>query len=232
MWDWADQNLMFQEDLKSLDIFSFGLTWAGVLARRSVIRARDGYEPDMLRLLEIFHRIETPSEEDLMELGYKGIALDFACAVLNDDNDALRSTVRWHPHRNWDTNTHYNACLRELDVTPRRLGTWVRQNACDKNLERYLPESSQAPGIIEDITRFSYLKRPSVQNIIRLPYFEQFREITPEQVLELPKVECCFADAGAELDKQFAGIGPREDPRRRRNRKMRAHLDFAHEVHS
>lgn len=215
MWDWADQGLMLQEDLKSLDIFSFGLIWAGVLGRRSVIKARDGFEPDALRLLEILRRVDQPTMDDLTTLGYTGWVQDFVREVLHDNREALLASRRLFGRRYEE---YEKSCRDAVSARPQRLGAWVRAHAT------YLPASSEAPGVIESIARFSYRERPRVQEIIRFPYFEQLRQSTPEQILEIPEVECCFEDAAAELDRQFAGIGPKEDPRRRRHRKVREEL--------
>lgn len=219
MWDWADQSLMCQEDLKSLDIFSFGLIWAGVLGRKSVIMARDGCEPDALRLLEILRRVDQPTMDDLQDLGYRGWVLRFAQAALHDDRDTLRASNRLFDMRFRDSQRR---CSVEVDAQAQRLGAWVRANA------RWLPADSEAPHIIESIARFSYRKRPTAQDILCYPYFELLRRHNPEQVPEIPEVEC-FPDAAAELNRQFDGMGPMEDPRRRRNRKVREALRSAHE---
>jgi len=219
MWDWADQSLMCQEDLKSLDIFSFGLIWAGVLSRKSVITARDGSDPDALRLLEILRRVDQPTMDDLAELGYRGWVLNFARAALDNDRAALRASPRLFNMQFPDSKCR---CSDEVDAQAQRLGAWVRANA------RKLPGDSEAPQVIEGIARFSYRKRPTAEEILGHPYFELLRRDNPELVPEIPEVEC-FPDAAAELHRQFQGMGPKEDPRRRRNRKVREALRSAHE---
>lgn len=213
MWNWANPSFLCQEDLKSLDVFSFGLIWAGVLANGNVIKSVDGREPDMLRLLEICRKIEEPSAEDLDQLGYQGQALSFARAILSNDKTELAKVLLTPQFRR-----SRELCEYEIRRPKTRLGAWVSRCA------GFLAADSKAPATIERITRFSYRERPSVQEILQYEYFERLRGRTPAQLLEHREAPCS-PDVGAELQLELdLQLGRSPEARRHRNRRVRREL--------
>lgn len=170
MWGWADTKKMSKRDLKSLDVFALGLVWAGLLTRRSVITFEEGIDPPKFRLLEILRKVDRPDVFELAELGFSSDVAEFVCHVLDHNIEAIRPEIvsdEWPEKQD-----RREGLLHEPYIGIRQ---WVHQHAAHK--EEML--TSPAVSLIQDATRFSYLKRPTVSDILVNPYFSDLREAAP-----------------------------------------------------
>eukprot|EP00930_Biecheleria_cincta_P028697 TRINITY_DN20014_c0_g1_i1.p1 TRINITY_DN20014_c0_g1~~TRINITY_DN20014_c0_g1_i1.p1 ORF type:complete len:681 (-),score=114.92 TRINITY_DN20014_c0_g1_i1:312-2354(-) len=161
MWGWADTTRMTKRDLKSLDVFAFGLVWAGLLTRQSVITHTEGVDPPKFRLLEILRKVDRPKDFELMDLGFSTDVANFVCAVLDNDIDAVRAEIL---SDDWPENQALREAL--LHEPYRGIRAWIRCHAVSKDVV-----NSRGLMLIEGSTKFSYKLRPAVAELLDDAYF-------------------------------------------------------------
>mmetsp|Transcript_59846 Transcript_59846/g.129683 ORF Transcript_59846/g.129683 Transcript_59846/m.129683 type:complete len:565 (+) Transcript_59846:209-1903(+) len=171
MWGWADTEQMTKQDLKSLDIFALGLVWAGLAARRGVIQHREGVDPPKYRLLEILRNVDLPTDADLEELGFGADVVSFVRSVIAGDLESVSAEMTGPE---WPQNQASREALLKAEY--KGIRTWVRQKAAGHS------PNSRALDLIENATRFSYRKRPSVEQLLVDEYFSDLRSETPARV--------------------------------------------------
>jgi len=169
MWGWADTKQMTKKDLKSLDVFAFGLVWAGLLTKRSVITHEEGVDPPKFRLLEILRKVDRPTDADLWVLGFSEDVARFVRCVLADDLEAVREEMACP---DWPQNKEQREAW--VDASYIGIREWVRQHAVHKEWR-----TSDGLALIEGAARFSYRERPTVEELLGSPYFDDLRNETP-----------------------------------------------------
>mmetsp|Transcript_101927 Transcript_101927/g.220065 ORF Transcript_101927/g.220065 Transcript_101927/m.220065 type:complete len:632 (-) Transcript_101927:95-1990(-) len=174
MWGWADTKQMRKRDLKSLDVFAFGLVWAGLLTRKSVITHEEGVDPPKFRLLEILRKVDRPTDTELQELGFGADVANFCRQVLAGTPEDLEAAKAEMASPEWPENEAPRLAILESSYTGIR--EWVRERAYAS--EDFAPDSPCFE-LMEQATRFSYRRRPSVEQLIGEPYFDDIRAEAP-----------------------------------------------------
>lgn len=168
MWGWADTKQMTKRDLKSLDVFALGLVWAGLLARRSVITHEEGVDPPKFRLLEILRKVDRPADGELNELGFGADVAEFVSDVLSNNLEAVRAEIS---SPEWPENQARREALLHQPYAGIR--DWILKH------NKQLSPGSPSLDLIEEATRFSYRRRPTVEMLLNDPYFDDLRAETP-----------------------------------------------------
>lgn len=189
MWGWADTKRMRKQDLKSLDIFSLGLIWAGLLTGRNVITHLDEVDPPMFRLLEILQNVDRPTESELGELGFTLDVTAFIQHVLSGDFEAVRQEII---SPKWPENQERREQLL-LQKEASGIRAWVLERA------KGLSTDSGTLDLIEQIVRFSCRNRPVVSELLSDPYFEDLCAQVPQKVWECQETPH-FDDVGEALE--------------------------------
>jgi len=169
MWGWADTKKMTKRDLKSLDVFAFGLVWAGLLTRRSVITHEEGVDPPKFRLLEILRKVDRPRGSELLDLGFSEDVAYFVCCVLEGDLEAVRAEII---SEDWPEKQAQREELLHEPYTGIR--EFVRRHAVSKDVF-----ASDGLSVIEEAARFSYRLRPTVAELLENTYFRDLCSASP-----------------------------------------------------
>lgn len=162
---------MTRNDLKSLDVFAFGLVWAELLANKCVLTSHDRDDPPKFRLLEILQRVDQPADSELEDLKFSADVVAFVRTVISGNLEALRPEL-FGP--SWPNGEVKREALMHAPSVG--LPLWVRRHALD------LPADSCVPDLIGHASKFSYRRRPSTECLINDAYFECLRAEMPPQL--------------------------------------------------
>merc|ERR1712176_1679204 len=190
MWGWADTKFMTPEHLRSLDVFAFGLIWAEMLAKESVIRSVDGGDPDKLRLLEILQKVDRPRDGETQELGFTPAVSNFIDRVLEGNTSEVERMLRGPL---WKGDSRQKALLE----TPY---TGIRQWVFEKC--SLLTSDSAVPTMIEQATRFNYKARLTADSFLQTAYFDDLRERMPVNTPWAPAEVPHFDDVRAAMTQE------------------------------
>lgn len=202
MWGWAETRAMTKRDLKSIDVFAFGLIWAEALGGQAVLSCQDGVDPDTFRLVEILQKVDRPkSLNELKELRFRPEALQLAQKLLSGDLDSVRSGMMKLQRRMVDLPESeddeedeedeenepppVSTCLfkAKLEKVLRRtkpgIRMWVQEHAeIPKNMSDYRLILG-AMELMARASKFSYKERASVSELLEEPYFADLRLNSP-----------------------------------------------------
>lgn len=206
MWGWADTTRMTRRDLKSLDIFAFGLMWAELLAGKEVITCADHADPPTFRLLEILQKVDRPDKTEVSELDYDPEIEEFIENVLSGNFDALRSKLldpRWPRNR-----SNREAMLNH--PTHEGIQQWLRRSAFAVSGDPFGQQAtSRALVLIEQAARFNYRLRKTTEELLADAYFADLRSQRPPRPWshkEAPHFEDVGAVIRAESERQWRAL--------------------------
>jgi len=168
MWGFADAQLMTRKQLKAMDVFALGLTWAELLCHESVIKSVDKEDPQKLRLFEILQKVDQPDGPGTCkDLGFNEDICSFVQLVIPSiDTSAVRLALL--KESEW-TGNHKQEQLLKLERTD--ISTWVQSKRLHAPKFNGPPLASNDCDLIKAATRFSYRDRATVEDMLHSEYF-------------------------------------------------------------
>jgi serine/threonine protein kinase len=176
--DLANVGRMTRCDLKSIDVFSCGVMWPGLLTGKTVLPS----QPKSFRLLHLLKWIDQPADEvELMDLGFRPGAIKFMKRVLcSAEDENTRNTIE---QELCDVDWSLPCNMEVLTMRPQRLRDWLNKwyqphhGAGEMMRDVYEP--------VEAMARFNYRKRPTVEHVLQMFFkvsTEKFKATVNQQL--------------------------------------------------